>query len=158
MLLFQALTKCWNVFTILHPSLCVANITHSYFSRCFRIALSPNWRSGRRIITDGSGLPERVSHVVCKFMRTPLLALLLLTKIVTKPNVINKFLQEKCYRSSDCTMHISFPQLSSQNKYTFLEMWISSQARDAFCAACTMPCVQVKRTTSEGRCVQLCEN
>ena len=45
-----------------------------------------------RIITDGSGLPERVSHVVCKFMRTPLLAPLL-TKIVTKPNVINKFLQ-----------------------------------------------------------------
>ena len=47
MLLFQALTKCWNVFAILHPSLCVANITHSYFSRCFRIALTPNWRSGR---------------------------------------------------------------------------------------------------------------
>ena len=102
MLLFQALTKCWNVFAILHPSLCVANITHSYFSRRFRIALTPNWKSGHwiitlpeeknRIITDGSGLPERVSHVVCKFMRTPLLAPLL-TKIVTKPNVINKFLQ-----------------------------------------------------------------
>ena len=42
----QVLTKCWNVFAILHPSLCVANITHSYFSRCFRIALTPNWRSG----------------------------------------------------------------------------------------------------------------
>ena len=93
-----------------------------------------------RIIRDGSGLPERVSHVVCKFMRAPLLALLL-TKIVTKPNVINKFLQEKCYRSSDCTMHISFPQLSSQNKYTFLEMWIFLKVEILFvlhvlCLAC----------------------
>ena len=110
-----------------------------------------------RIITDGSGLPERVSHVVCKFMRTPLLAPLL-TKIVTKPNVINKLLHEKCCRSADCTMYISLPQMSSQNKYTFLEIWISSQGRDTFCAACTMPCVQVKHTASEGILVQFCEN
>ena len=81
-----------------------------------------------RIITDGSGLPERVSHVVCKFMRTPLLALLLLTKIVTKPNVINKFLQEKCYRSSDCTMYISLPQM-----LLFISWDVNlSQGRDTF--------------------------
>ena len=157
MLLFQALTKCWDIFAILHPSLCVANITHSYFSRCFRIALTPNWRSGHLGSSQTVLVCLSVSHVVCKFMRTPLLAPLL-TKIVTKPNVINKLLHEKCCRSADCTMYISLPQMSSQNKYTFLEIWISSQGRDTFCAACTMPCVQVKHTASEGILVQFCEN
>ena len=97
-----------------------------------------------RIITDGSGLPERVSHVVCKFMRTPLLAPLL-TKIVTKPNVINKFLQISVtgHQIVQCTF--PFTNVITKQIHITRDMNIS-QGRDTFCAACTMPCVQVKHT------------